>query len=127
MCTVTAKMAVIAREVFAVIAIFLSFCLTQHNVLSDFDTNNKVEVSNDTSRHGSPSKSGSQFSSSITTKLKAVIANLSASEIVSDVFENYNRRIPPNYPEPVEVKIGMYIKGKHEYATSMRVLGGGAI
>ena len=43
--------------------------------------------------------------------LRELIQNVTG--IVSNIFKNYSRRLPPNYPEPVQVRIGLYIKGKY--------------
>ena len=43
--------------------------------------------------------------------LRKLIQNITG--IVSNIFKNYSRRLPPNYPEPVQVRIGLYIKGKY--------------
>ena len=34
------------------------------------------------------------------------------TNLISTLFRKYSRREPPNYPDPVEVKIGIYIKGE---------------
>ena len=34
------------------------------------------------------------------------------TNLISALFRKYSRREPPNYPDPVEVKIGIYIKGQ---------------
>ena len=33
------------------------------------------------------------------------------TNLISTLFRKYSRREPPNYPDPVDVKIGIYIKG----------------
>ena len=34
------------------------------------------------------------------------------TNLISTLFRKYSRREAPNYPDPVEVKIGIYIKGQ---------------
>ena len=56
-------------------------------------------------------KSAERIAGNEVSILRDFIQNVTG--IVSNIFKNYSRRLPPNYPEPVQVRIGLYIKGKY--------------
>ncbi len=48
-----------------------------------------------------------------TTALNSIAKRLdNMTNLISTLFRKYSRRDPPNYPDPVGVKIGVFIKGE---------------
>ncbi len=59
-------------------------------------------------------------------KNEATLNNIAQSldnmtNLIATLFKKYSRREPPNYPDPVAVKVGIYIKGRSKLAHCLHV------